>query len=182
MGINGKVGPRRYSLRIGHWGWKGAHCRDAITLCPSWVKLRRTQYEHMFSALPSNSDIARRSRHVSRVPTEDSFTAANNLFIRSARRPGGEIAPIMSTENNAGHPSVDIYTIFGCLVQTFSRWGIQYGVSSMSPLEQRLAAVTDRTANLIAQLIELKRLRDRLRKAQLAWRSRRIERRQKPRR
>src|SRR6266478_3446063 len=33
-----------------------------------WVKLRRTQYEHMFSALPSNSDIARRSRHVSNVP------------------------------------------------------------------------------------------------------------------
>jgi len=32
------------------------------------VKLRRTQYEHMFSALPSNSDIARRSRHVSNVP------------------------------------------------------------------------------------------------------------------
>jgi len=36
--------------------------------CPSRVKLRRTQYEHMFSALPSNSDIARRSRHVSKVP------------------------------------------------------------------------------------------------------------------
>jgi len=34
-----------------------------------WVKLGRTQYEHMFSALPSNSDIARRSRHVSNVPT-----------------------------------------------------------------------------------------------------------------
>jgi hypothetical protein len=32
------------------------------------VKLRRTQYEHMFSALPSSSDIARRSRHVSNVP------------------------------------------------------------------------------------------------------------------
>jgi hypothetical protein len=31
-------------------------------------KVRRTQYEHMFSALPSNSDIARRSRHVSNVP------------------------------------------------------------------------------------------------------------------
>jgi hypothetical protein len=94
----------------------------------------------------------------------------------------GEIAPIMSTENNAGHLSVDLYTIFGCLVQTFSRWGIQYGVSPMSSLEQRVAAVTNRTANLIAQLIELNRLRDRLRKAQLAWRSRRIERRRKPRR
>src|SRR5216684_1127960 len=37
--------------------------------CPmsAWVKLRRTQCEHMFSALPSNSDIARRIRHVSKV-------------------------------------------------------------------------------------------------------------------
>jgi hypothetical protein len=56
------------------------------------------------------------------------------------------------------------------------------GVSPMSSLERRLAAVTSRTADLIAQLIELNKLRDRLRKAQLAWRSRRIERRQKPRR
>ena len=40
--------------------------------CPSWVKLRRTQCEHMFSALPSNSDIARRIRDVSKVPTGDS--------------------------------------------------------------------------------------------------------------
>src|ERR1700732_2720538 len=38
-----------------------------------WVKLRRTQYEHMFSALLSNSDIARRSRHVSNVPHERTF-------------------------------------------------------------------------------------------------------------
>jgi hypothetical protein len=51
----------------------------------------------------------------------------------------------------------------------------------MSSLERRLAAVTSRTDDLIAQLIELNKLRDRLRKAQLAWRSRRIERRQKPR-
>src|ERR1700687_5770031 len=35
------------------------------------VKLRRTQYEHMLSALPSNSDIARRNRHVSNVPKAD---------------------------------------------------------------------------------------------------------------
>src|SRR6266849_7289879 len=39
--------------------------------CPKWVKLRRTQYEHMFSALPSNSDIARLIRHVSKVPCVD---------------------------------------------------------------------------------------------------------------
>jgi hypothetical protein len=32
-----------------------------------WVKLRRTQSEYMFSALPLNSDIARHSRHVSNV-------------------------------------------------------------------------------------------------------------------
>src|SRR6202158_4238219 len=44
--------------------------------CRLWVKLRRTQYEHMFSALPSNSDIARRGRHVSNVPLPDSSTAA----------------------------------------------------------------------------------------------------------
>src|SRR5450755_2912320 len=35
---------------------------------PKRVKLRRTQYEHMFSVLPSNSGIARRSGHVSNVP------------------------------------------------------------------------------------------------------------------
>jgi hypothetical protein len=33
-----------------------------------WVKLRRPRYEHVFSALPSNWDIARCSRHVSNVP------------------------------------------------------------------------------------------------------------------
>src|SRR5258706_2269237 len=38
---------------------------------PVWVKLRRTQCEHMFSALPSNSDIARCIRHVSKVPNSD---------------------------------------------------------------------------------------------------------------
>src|SRR6266403_52088 len=39
--------------------------------CPLRVKLRRTLCEHMFSALPSNSDIARRIRHVSKVPQAD---------------------------------------------------------------------------------------------------------------
>src|SRR6267378_6205255 len=43
-------------------------CDGEVTL---WVKLRRPQYEHMFSALPSNSDIAGCSRHVSNVPTGD---------------------------------------------------------------------------------------------------------------
>src|SRR5213078_1643048 len=32
------------------------------------VKQRRTQCEHMFSALPSNSDVARSSHHVSNGP------------------------------------------------------------------------------------------------------------------
>jgi len=43
---------------------------------PLWV--RRTRYEYMSSALPSNSDITRRSRHFTFVPDSDSFTAANN--------------------------------------------------------------------------------------------------------
>src|SRR5216683_3613709 len=38
---------------------------------PLWVKLRRTQYEHMFSASLSNSDIARGTRLVSKVPGAD---------------------------------------------------------------------------------------------------------------
>jgi hypothetical protein len=52
--------------------------------CLSWVKLRRTQHEHMFSALPSNSDIARRSRHVSKVPLTDSCVAANSISNRQS--------------------------------------------------------------------------------------------------
>jgi hypothetical protein len=40
----------------------------------------------------------------------------------------------------------------------------------MGFLQQRLAAVTDVTANLIAQLSELNELRERLRKAQLSAR------------
>jgi hypothetical protein len=46
----------------------GAVSLDFLPQFQVRVKLRRTQYEHMFSALPSNSDIARRSRHVSKVP------------------------------------------------------------------------------------------------------------------
>src|SRR5882672_11839603 len=42
-----------------------------IARCPFRVKLRRTQYEYMSSALPSNSDIARRSRHFAFVPDSD---------------------------------------------------------------------------------------------------------------
>ena len=39
--------------------------------CRSWVKLRRTQCEYMFSASPSNSDIGRCLRHVSEGPQAD---------------------------------------------------------------------------------------------------------------
>jgi len=40
----------------------------------------------------------------------------------------------------------------------------------MSSLQQRIAAVTDTTANLIAQLRELDQLRDQVRKAMLSKR------------
>jgi hypothetical protein len=42
--------------------WEGPHIA-VRTLLPRWVRLRRTQYEHMFSASRSNSDITRCSRH-----------------------------------------------------------------------------------------------------------------------
>jgi hypothetical protein len=44
---------------------------------------------------------------------------------------------------------------------------------------QRLAAITDTNANLIAQLRELQGLRQRVRKAELALRSRRLDRRKR---
>jgi hypothetical protein len=46
---------------------------------------------------------------------------------------------------------------------------------------QRLPAITDTTANLIAQLRELEKLRERVRKAELAQRSQRIDRRKRTR-
>jgi hypothetical protein len=52
-------------------------------------------------------------------------------------------------------------------------------VSPMRSHERRLAAVKKTTAALVAELSELIRLRNRLRKAELARRSPRIERRQK---
>jgi hypothetical protein len=45
----------------------------------------------------------------------------------------------------------------------------------------RLAAITDTNANLIAQLRELQGLRERVRKTELARRSRRIDRRKRTR-
>jgi hypothetical protein len=53
--------------------------RTTTGRCRIWVKVRRTQYEYMSSALPSNSDITRRSRHFAFVPIPDSYTAANEL-------------------------------------------------------------------------------------------------------
>jgi hypothetical protein len=50
------------------------------------VKLRRTQYEQMFSALPSNSDIAQCSRHVSKVPIAVIDSLAENERGRQLRR------------------------------------------------------------------------------------------------
>src|SRR5450631_4482204 len=54
------------SLRHRHQNY----CRGAQPMS-QWVKSRRTHYEHMFSALPPNSDIARCSRHVGKVPTAE---------------------------------------------------------------------------------------------------------------
>src|SRR5713226_1307534 len=49
----------------------------ALIGCPSWVRIRRTHYEHMFSALPPNSDIARRSRHFAFVPPQADISSLN---------------------------------------------------------------------------------------------------------
>jgi hypothetical protein len=51
----------------------------------------------------------------------------------------------------------------------------------MSSLQWRLEAVTETTASLIAQLRELEGLRERVRKAELARRSRRVVRRKRTR-
>jgi hypothetical protein len=51
----------------------------------------------------------------------------------------------------------------------------------MNSLHHNLAAFTDTTANLIAQLRELDRLRERVRKAELTWRSPQVDRRKRTR-
>jgi hypothetical protein len=61
-------------------------------------------------------------------------------------------------------------------------WGLKMS-TKVSTLQQRIAALTSTTANLVGQLRELDRLRDRVWKAELAARrSRRIDRQQSPRR
>ena len=69
-----------HSRRFGHWPVTSGlpqttdivgPARDrllAIRECPRRVKLRRTQCEQMSSELPLKADIARCSRHVSKVP------------------------------------------------------------------------------------------------------------------
>src|SRR6266700_4714258 len=44
--------------------WSPVRCAT----CPNWVKLRRTQYEHMSSGLPLKADTARCGQHVANVP------------------------------------------------------------------------------------------------------------------
>src|SRR5260370_41819230 len=51
------------------------------------VKLRRTQCEHMFSVLPSNSAIIRCIRHVSKVPKAQSRCAPARCAGARAERP-----------------------------------------------------------------------------------------------
>jgi hypothetical protein len=48
-----------------------AVCQPNHLTRPLRVKVRRTQYEYMSSALPLNSDIARRSRHFAFGPDAD---------------------------------------------------------------------------------------------------------------
>src|SRR5258708_18135343 len=57
-----------------------------VTAGPQRVKLRRTQCEHMFSALPSNSDITRCIRHVSNVPGKVIASSPRISHLRSCRR------------------------------------------------------------------------------------------------
>ena len=53
--------------------------------------------------------------------------------------------------------------------------------SQISFIQHRLSSVTDGAANLMAELSELNELRERVRKAQSAQISRRIDRRKRPR-
>jgi hypothetical protein len=76
-GIRQRIGPIRCvafdEIISGHF-LRRPDALDFLS-APMWAwGLRTTQYEHMFSALPSNSDIARRSRHVSNVPLGDLAT------------------------------------------------------------------------------------------------------------
>jgi hypothetical protein len=56
---------------------------DDFALKAAWVKLGRTQQEHMFSASLSNSNIAQCNRHVSNVPK--AISPMPPLIARSGR-------------------------------------------------------------------------------------------------
>jgi hypothetical protein len=64
--------------------------------CPSWVKLRRTQCEHMFSALPLNADIPTSGRH------PKPFTRADIERARTKAWPS-----VMDTESWVPDPDVN---------------------------------------------------------------------------
>jgi hypothetical protein len=64
------------STKMTNWRMYFSRRLDLSRFYTARVKLRRTQCEHMFSALPSNSDIDRSSRHFSNGPTPDSCIAA----------------------------------------------------------------------------------------------------------
>jgi hypothetical protein len=61
--------------------------------CPFRVKIRRTHYEHMFSALPLNSDIARCSRHFAFVPTAEVATLQSITASATASTESGMVTP-----------------------------------------------------------------------------------------
>src|SRR5258706_13997214 len=67
-------------------------------------KMRRTQCEHMFSALPSNSDMARCSRHVSKVPNAD--IPANSISRYSTRQ---RAVPLSRAHILPHHPGILVF-------------------------------------------------------------------------
>jgi hypothetical protein len=61
---------------------------------PKWVKLRRTQCEHMSSGLLPNSDIARRPRHFAFVPISDIAIYYSITLSARADKASGTVTPI----------------------------------------------------------------------------------------
>jgi hypothetical protein len=71
------------------------------------VKLRRTEYEHMFSASPSALDIARHSRRFAFGPTSGHWSACFVIFIPSDAdcddRPADWISERKKLERRGGY-------------------------------------------------------------------------------
>jgi hypothetical protein len=61
----------------------------------TWVKLRRTQHEHMSSGLPLKANIVRCSWHVSNVPRTDSCTAARPIVEKVQRESDYGFQPVI---------------------------------------------------------------------------------------